>query len=135
MTGDLTLEDRQEIQDLLSRYCHAVDRRRWDDFRALFAADCRLDLSQVMGLYEGREGIEAFIAMIDGLPLVMRHLVTNVLARREGESARVECYVLAVTGTGPNAQRTTGFYDDVFVREAGRWRLQSRKLTLDLGEA
>ena len=34
----LSLEDRLAIGELIARYCHCVDRGRWEDFPELFAA-------------------------------------------------------------------------------------------------
>src|SRR5262249_32186817 len=78
---------------------------------------CRLDLSQVMGLYEGKAGVRKFADILRGLPIVMRHLVTNVVIRGDGERARSECYVLAITGGEGQSGQTPGFYDDEFVKQ------------------
>lgn len=133
---EFTLADRLAVSEVLARYCHCLDRGRWDDFRGLFTDDCRLDLSQVIGLYEGADGIRGFCETMRSLPIVMRHLLTNVVVRGEGDRATVESYVLAITGPegGPMSQ-TTGFYDDELVRQGGAWRIRSRKLTLDVPKA
>jgi hypothetical protein len=134
--GQFATADRIEISELIARYCHAIDRGRWEEFRALFTDDCRLDLSQVMGLYEGAEGIARFCDTMRALPIVMRHLTTNVVVRGEGDAARAETYVLAITGPeGGPASQTTGFYDDEFVRRDGRWLFRSRRLALDVPKA
>ncbi|HZR85085.1 MAG TPA: nuclear transport factor 2 family protein [Candidatus Binatia bacterium] len=131
---ELTTSDRLAIGELLARYSHCIDRARWDDFKTLFTADCRLDLSQVMGLYEGAEGIARFCDTMRSLPIVMRHFLTNlVVVEGDGERARVESYVLAITGPagGPSTQMP-GFYDDEVVKQGGRWLLRSRRLALDV---
>ncbi|HEY8513980.1 MAG TPA: nuclear transport factor 2 family protein [Candidatus Binatia bacterium] len=133
--SQLSVADRLEIQELLSRYCHCIDRGRWDAFPDLFTEDCRLDLSQVMGLYEGRSGLQAFVDTMKPLGIFMRHLVTNVVIDGDGERAHVESYVVAVTGSEANPTRTTGFYDDEVVKQDGRWLLHRRTLTLDVPKA
>ena len=127
----LTTEDRLAIGEVIARYCHCVDRGRWDEFIELFSDDCRLDLSQALGLYEGKAGVGKFVETMKGLPIVMRHLVTNVVIRGDGEHARSECYVLAITGSGAQTNQTAGFYDDEFVKQNGRWLLRARRLMLD----
>jgi len=131
--SDLTAADRLAIHEALSRYCHCLDRGRWEEFAALFTDDCRLDLSQVLGLYEGAAGIRQFCETIRGTGVVMRHLVTNVVVDGDGDRARAQAYVLAITGPpGRTTQQSTGFYDDELVKREGRWLLHRRRLTLDL---
>lgn len=130
---DLSTADRLAVAEVLALYSHCIDRGRWDDFAALFTDDCRLDLSQVMGLYEGADGIKRFCDTMRSLPIVMRHFVTNVVIRGDGDRAQVESYVLAITGPegGPSSQMP-GFYDDEIVRQGGGWRIRSRRLSLDM---
>jgi hypothetical protein len=129
----LTADDRLEIAEVLARYCHAIDRRRWEDFPELFTDDCRLDFGEVMGVFEGRAGIERFIQTMDGMGLFMRHYTTNVIVRGDGQRARVESYVLAFTGPITNRASTTGRYDDELVKTGGRWRIRERRATIELG--
>lgn len=129
---ELSTADRLAIGETLAAYCHNLDRGRWQEFAALFTADCRLDLSQVLGCYEGSQGIEQFCDNIRSAGICMRHLVTNMVVRGDGDRARVESYVLAMTGAAGNLHQTTGFYDDELVRRDGRWLLHRRTLTLDL---
>jgi hypothetical protein len=130
--SDLSADDRLAIHEVLSRYCHSIDRGRWDEFGELFTDDCRLDLSQVMGLYEGKAGIQTFAETIRKIGIFMRHITTNVVIRGDGQRARAESYVIAITGSEANANQTTGFYDDELVKVGGRWRLRSRRLALDV---
>ncbi|MEW6270531.1 MAG: nuclear transport factor 2 family protein [Thermodesulfobacteriota bacterium] len=133
--SELSVSDRLEIQELLARYCHCIDRGRWERFPELFTEDCRLDMSQVMGLYEGRAGIQTFVDTLKPLGIFMRHLVTNVVIEGDGERAHVESYVVAVTGSEASPSRTTGFYDDEVVKQNGRWLLRRRTLALDVPKA
>jgi hypothetical protein len=130
--SDLTTADRLAIQETLSRYCHYLDRGRWDEFAALFTDDCCLDLSQVLGRYDGPAGIQQFANTLRAVNLFMRHLVTNIVIEGDGDRARVAAYVIAVTGAPGSAPRqTTGLYEDELVKREGRWLLHRRRLTLD----
>jgi hypothetical protein len=134
--SELTTTDRLAIQEVLHRYCHALDRGRWDEFAALFTDDCSLDLSQVLGRYEGAAGIRQFCETIGSVSLFMRHLVTNVVIEGEGERARAAAYVIAITGAqGPSQRQTTGLYEDELVKRDGRWLLHRRRLALDVPPA
>lgn len=133
--SELTTADRLQIQEVLSRYSHCIDRGRWDALPALFTEDCRLDLSQLMGMYEGRAGVQQFAETLKPLNLFMRHLVTNVVIDGDGDRVKVECYVTAVTGSAATPTSTTGFYDDELVKQNGRWLLHRRRLALDVPAA
>jgi hypothetical protein len=127
--------DRLAIHELVARYCHCIDRGRWDELVDLFTADCCLDLSQVLGRYEGRDGLRQFADTMRPLGLFMRHFVTNVVVHIDGDSARAESYVIAMTGAAGKPQQATGFYDDEFVKRDGGWLFQRRRLTLDVPAA
>jgi hypothetical protein len=82
--SQLSADDRLAIAELIARYCYAIDQGRWDDFRTLFTDDCRLDFGKVMGVFEGRTGIDRFIGTMRAAGLFMRHYTTNLVVRGEG---------------------------------------------------
>ena len=134
--SELTAADRIAIQETLYRYCHCLDRGRWDEFATLFTDDCLLDLSQVLGSYAARDGIRQFCETMRSVDLFMRHLLVNVVVQGDAEHARSEAYVVAITGPrGTTPRQTTGFYDDELVKRGGRWLLHRRRLTLDVPPA
>ena len=134
--SELATADRLAIHELLSRYCHCLDRGRWDEFASLFTDDCCLDLSQVLGRYEGSDGIRQFCQMIGSTGLFMRHFVGNVVVDGAGERARVEAYVIAITGmNAASARQATGIYEDELVKRDGRWLFRCRRLSLDVPPA
>lgn len=132
--ADITTEDRLAIGELVARYCHIIDRGRWDELPDLFTADGTLDLRPLMGLFEGADGVRGFCDMMRPLPIVMRHFTTNLVLAGDGPGrARGECYVIAMTGVdGPSPQQMTGFYDDVFVNTPAGWRIASRRVMPDV---
>ena len=134
--SELTTADRLAIQETLYRYCHCLDRGRWEEFAALFTDDCCLDLSQVLGRYEGSAGIRQFADTLRAVDLFMRHLVTNIVVEGDGERARAAAYVIAITGPPGTAPRqTTGLYEDELIKRDGRWLLHRRRLALDVPAA
>ena len=130
--SQLTADDRSAIAEILARYCHAIDQRRWDDLAGLFTDDCRLDFGAVMGVFEGHEGLRRFAATLDATDLFMRHYTTNLVVRGAGAVAHAESYVLAVTGPAGARSVTTGRYDDDLVKVDGRWHIQSRRAVIEL---
>ena len=129
--SQLSTEDRLAIAEVMAAYCHAIDLGKWDDFPALFTADCKLDFGALMGVFEGTEGVRRFAETLKGLGLFMRHYTTNVMLEGDGERARGRSYVLAVTGPPGATNQTTGRYDDEFVKVDGRWRIRVRRALLD----
>ena len=130
--NQLSADDRLEIAEVIARYCYAIDQRRWDGFVELFTEDCRLDFGEVMGVFEGRDGLRRFTTTMSGLDLVMRHYTTNVVVRGEGERARADSYVLAITGSGAGRSQATGRYEDELVKRDGRWRIHVRRAIIEL---
>lgn len=134
--SELTTADRLAIVEALSRYCHCLDRGRWDEFATLFTDDCCLDLSQVLGRFEGSAGIKQFCDMIGSTGLFMRHMVSNVVVEGAGDQARTAAYVTAITGLDAgSARQATGLYEDELVKRDGRWLFRSRRLALDVPPA
>jgi len=129
--SQLTTEDRLAITELLANYCHLLDDGRWDEFRTLFASDCRLDFGP-LGSYEGPDGLKRFTDWLASTGTFMRHYSTNVVLHVDAEKVRSVSYVLAVTGQPGHATTMTGRYHDELVKQGGRWLLRSRRATLDV---
>ena len=129
--SQLSTEDRLAIAEVMAAYCHAIDLGKWDDFPALFTADCTLDFGALMGVFERTEGVRRFAETLKGLGLFMRHYTTNVMLEGDGERARGRSYVLAITGPPGGTNQTTGRYDDEFVKVDGRWRIRVRRALRD----
>jgi len=130
--SQLSTEDRLEIAELVARYCWAIDQRRWDGFLDLFTDDCRLDFGDVMGVFEGRAGIERFTTVMTGLDLFMRHYSTNLVVEGDGREAQARSYVLALTGSGAGRNPATGRYEDRLVKVNGRWRIRERRAVIEM---
>ena len=95
----LTTDDKIAIGEVLSAYCFLhLDHGRWDEMRALFTEDARLDFGALMGVHEGREGIRAWTQMMSNLGLFMRHYCTNILIEGDSPRATARSDVLALTG-------------------------------------
>ena len=132
--SQLSADDRLAIAELMAAYCHAIDLGRWDELPRLFTEDCKLDFGSLMGVYEGTEGVRRFADTLKGIGLFMRHYLTNVVLHGDGQRARSESYVLAITGPPGSSSQTTGRYEDELVKVGGRWRLRVRRAILDTGQ-
>ena len=77
-------DDEKAIVDLTIAYTWALDDRRFDDLRSIFAADATADLAGVHC-----DGIEAIIARIRGAltkVYVSQHVISNQQVRVDGDS-------------------------------------------------
>lgn len=106
----------------------------------LFAAKGTYDRPFSPGYpFHGRDAIQAIFR--DRPPILVRHLVTNVLVEVTGETtARGSNYVVMMSNHDQIDMPSTsngifvGGFDDEYVLEDGRWRFASRKGHLALHE-
>lgn len=127
--------DHIEIQQVLYRYCRAVDRGD----EALLCSVYHPGATDRHGAFQGTG--EAFAAMLvpsmDRAPRVGQHHITNILIDLNGDAADVESYFLALhplgdTSTGEASHvPVTGRYLDRFERRDGVWKISERTVVLD----
>jgi 3-phenylpropionate/cinnamic acid dioxygenase small subunit len=112
-------EDRDEILQLLYRYCHYIDSHCFHDWVSLFTED---------GVFEHRgrvtTGSNDLLKMIAATEHeVMRHLVSNPVIDITGDRARVHAYLTVMNGREVGS---TGAYEDDLVRTEQGWRFARR---------
>ncbi|MGE0386410.1 MAG: nuclear transport factor 2 family protein [Gammaproteobacteria bacterium] len=124
-------EDKEAIRDLISNYCYYADSADADRFVAQFTEDCVWD-GGAIGRFEGRAALHAFIAGFAKGPRTMRHLTLNTVITGAGTQAQAKSYIVVTNQSGDApALMMTGFYDDVFVKQGGRWLFKSRSIPTD----
>jgi hypothetical protein len=140
----LTLEDKQEIEELLSRYAWWIDSYLpVEEFYSIFTEDAVLT-SPLSGRFEGRDAQAAFVEYRSHHPSwgpgrseQLRHAITNVLIEGDGDHATARAILLDFdTAAGPGGERAsrlllTGHYECEAVRIEGSWKLRSRILIID----
>lgn len=122
-----TLADRLEIQDLLTRYAHAVDTKDWDLYRTVFTPDAFIDYESAGGIKGDLETVTAWVSeALESFPKT-QHLVANIDTRLSGDEATVRAmfYNPMVMQNGKNFF-CGGYYNHELVRTADGWR--SRRL-------
>ena len=127
------LLDKQAINDVLLRYCRAIDRRDADLLRSAYWPDAIDDHAVFQG------NVEEFIAY--SFPFleqaVTQHRVTNILTDLTGpDAAFSECYFsafhnFAAEGGGRLERTVGGRYLDHHERRSGEWRIRRRTLVID----
>jgi uncharacterized protein (TIGR02246 family) len=132
------LEDRFEIQQLLLDYGNTLDGRDAAGFADLFAREGEW-IAPPSFHPRGREEIRAMIdRMFANVPASARaHYITNMTIGIDGDRASAHARFILVEpiADGSPRIRLSGHYDDVLVREDGRWRFLRRNLTHDLKAA
>ena len=132
------LAARAEIADVIHRYCHATDRRRWWLMDSVFHEDATCHLSVIGGSW--REFVKQGAALLEHVG-VTHHQVGNIQIALERDVAHCETYVTAFHrvpaeappggpfgGTGEAYDAVFGArYIDRFERRGGVWRIAERR--------
>jgi len=125
------ISDRIEINDLLIRYCTAVDRRDWDAFDDIFTEDCLIDYSAMGGSRGGLAETKAFLAKVMPGFVAHQHLISNSSVELDGDTAtcRTMCHNPMVKGTKEGVTHVFFcglWYCDKLLRTRDGWRIAER---------
>ena len=124
------LEDIEAIRKLKARYWLSVDRKLWDEFGECFTEDVVMDVPPVTH-WQGRKEI------VQSLSKVLASFITV----HQGHHADIELTsdttakgVWAMYDNLQDKRLNTkmegfGFYEDEYVKENGRWKINKLKLT------
>jgi uncharacterized protein (TIGR02246 family) len=130
--------DRAEIDDLLARYCFAIDLRDWEGLREVFAPDAVITYSGPR-VSTGISEIVAFFRATASAVATTQHLLHTSRVWATGpDTAEGLSHVTAhhvgdgVALPAPEAATytVTGTYDDRFTRTPEGWRITRRTLML-----
>lgn len=135
------LLDKSEIENLLMQYTHAFDQLDADGYVAVFTADAEFDLGGG-NVLKGSDAIRTLITSRQAEPqppgVLMHHIVTNSTYDFVSD-AEVQHYGYWITMVGDMQTGFTvpamGHYEDVLVKDNGRWLIKTRKLVLPGGMA
>jgi len=126
------LQQRAAIEDVLTRYCRALDWLDAESLEEVFWPDAEIDY----GFFRGSgEAFVPFLLEVETRAARRWHASLNSAVRIDGDRAEVESYGLA-QGTAAHEDRLTdtvfaGRYLDVFECREGEWRIARRKFVLD----
>src|SRR3954463_14541978 len=120
---DGKLTDSEQILNVMSRYCRAVDDRDFDQFTELLADDVRFEMGDVT---ESRAQLLDY--MQENLWPPGRHLYMNPSVTVDGDSAHVDSdWVWLDPSFGVGG---IGRYSDDFRRVDGRWIIAVRRISM-----
>ena len=128
--GLAELRDRIMIQDLVNRYAHCIRNQDVEGVLALFTEDATVDFDRSavdnggrkQGTAELRPVYEAGFQSMAPWPIMVNHVVDFDGPDRARGTVCIELR------QGALGYRVTwiGTYDDIYVKQGGRWKFQSR---------
>jgi len=127
------ISDRLEIQELLVRYCHAVDTRDWDLLDQVFTPDATIDYTAFGGPRGDFASTRAFLESSMPYFSSTQHLITNIVLEIDGDEARsrTSCFNPMVIdredGSEPHVFFCGLWYRDRLVRMEQGWRITDRR--------
>jgi hypothetical protein len=132
-----TLSDRQQITDLIHRYCRAVDRLDLDLGHSIWHEDATADYGA--DVYQGPGGgVIDFVCAQHRHTLHHAHCATNILIELDGDRAGGEAYITAHLRVrkGEQVLQMTVWarHIDRWSRRQGRWGLDQRIAVRDFDE-
>ena len=127
------LADKEELRDLVTRYCLYIDSGRYDDWVDCFTDDGVFD-SPILGRWAGKAKLKEFTEKYrDWTGAAQpRHCVMNVLVQVEGNHATGECYLLMTHASENKTELVvSGRYEDRMEKVNGKWLFKERKVKPD----
>lgn len=136
------LAARAEIADVVNRFCHMVDRQRWELIDTVFHADgTSRFLDSVRTIPQVEQSGRTMLGPLTGT----LHQTGNILIRIEGDTAWAETYVTAFHAVPTTAPSGTfwggrdepyeglagGRYVDRLERRDGRWKIAERQTLVE----
>jgi ketosteroid isomerase-like protein len=128
-------DDIVAIEQVLYRYCFAVDQGTAEDVAALFHESAVL-----MPIYAGDPPVKGRVAIREWYTNYhktlrasvdhLRHCVSNPVVEVSGAEATAQCYLTAdsVSKASRKPSRVAGYYRDKLVKEGGRWLFKEREI-------
>ena len=121
------LEDKQALRELSTRFARAVDRADRELFASLWASGAQVE----HGGFAGPAGEFAdYYIKADGSLERSFHSVSNEFFQVDGDSARGEIYVIAVSTWNKGGTKTDtligGRYVDEYRKAGGAWKIARR---------
>jgi ketosteroid isomerase-like protein len=123
------------IHNVFIAYATSLDACDVDGVVACFEPDCSLS-SPILGRFDGHDGIRTFVQRTIDLKNArnaqFRHVVSNLRAWVDGDTAEARCYLLDfLTERGSTELLSPGEYHCELRRRDGDWRFVRRDVAMD----
>jgi hypothetical protein len=121
------ISDRFEIQDLLVRYCYAIDTQDWDALDNVFTPDAFIDYSVFGGSSGDLETTKEFLGSSMPMLKSFQHMIAGSQIAIDGDTAegKTMCHNPMVMDGG-QLMFCGLWYRDRFVRTDAGWRIRER---------
>jgi ketosteroid isomerase-like protein len=124
------ISDRLEIEQLLIRYCYAIDQRDWDAYRSVYTEDAVID-DVSAGPGNTVDDMVGFLSHALERVVLIQHAISTSLVNVNGDtaSARTICHcpVVLDRGDGETEMFFQGlWYVDELVRTSDGWKISKR---------
>ncbi len=133
----LTVADRQQITDLIYRYCRALDRIDHDLGYSIWHEGGTADYGADVFVGSGRDFIDHVCRQHSGL-LTHSHQMSNIIIELDGDTAASESCVTATLRMKRDDRlmqmMVWSRYVDTWSRRNGRWGIDHRIAIIDMDE-
>jgi hypothetical protein len=135
-TTTATTSDYEGARQLLSRYCFALDNRRFDEIAPLFHREAAFSVSfESEHTHTGRDTIHAWYNQFYQTRPEQyrhpRHKLFEPMLSINGDTATASTYFDSdFLGPDGNVNVIAGRYDDVLMKEQGQWFFKQRTINV-----
>ena len=122
------ISDRIEIEEVLTRYCYAVDDRDWDVYRGVFTHDAVIDDRVTGGIHSGIEEHIQYLRRALSRVALSQHALSTVRIDLSVNTAQVRahcsCPMVVEFGDAKNHVFFQGlWYRNLLVRTHEGWKI------------
>lgn len=119
------LEDIEALRSLRNAYHACINDGRYDEIAGLFTDDARVVLGY-LATYEGRAAIDkGFRGMGERERFFIKQFIHSHEVTVDGDGGTGVSYLEARYGRYGVSWLVSGRYDDIYVRQGGRWLFKS----------
>lgn len=112
------ISDRIQIEDLLTRYCYAVDDRDWDVYRALFTHDAVIDDRVTGGIQSGVEEHIQYLRSALSKIALSQHAISTICIEFGVNTAQVRAHCFCPMVVGLGEAKTHVFFQGLWYRNS-----------------
>jgi hypothetical protein len=112
------ISDRIEIEDVLTRYCYAVDDREWDVYRGLFTHDAVIDDRVTGGIQSGVEEHIQYLSRALSKVVLSQHAISTVRVDLRVSSANLRAHCSCPMVVDLGEAKTHVFFQGLWYRNS-----------------
>lgn len=112
------ISERVEIEDVLVRYCYAVDDREWDAYRDLFTHDAVIDDRVTGGIESDVEEHIEYLRRALSKVVLSQHAISTVLINLSVNSAQVRAHCSCPMVVDLGDTKTHVFFQGLWYRNS-----------------